>query len=73
MPVNNTSVQVTTVPGPVTLAQPAPDNVVTTSLIANPLFPNDIVVYVNASASALAPGRLNVGDKVKIRYRVIAY
>lgn len=66
------TVSIVTVAGPITSAQPAPNNVVTVKLLP-PAYPNDIVVYANAGSTANTPGTLNVGDSVTIRYRVFIY
>lgn len=66
------NVSVTGIAGPITLAQPAPNNVLSVKLLP-PVYPTDILIYVNAGATANAPGRLNVGDTVVIRYRVYVH
>lgn len=70
--VSPATVAVTTIAGAITAAQPVPNNVVTVKLLP-PAYPNDIAVYANAGNTANAPGKLNVGDSVTIRYRVFVY
>ncbi len=66
------NVSVTGIAGAITLAQPAPNNVLSVKLLP-PAYPTDIAIYVNAGATANVPGRLNVGDSVVIRYRVYVH
>lgn len=70
--VSPANVSMTGVAGAITLAQPAPNNVVSVNLLP-PAYPTDVHIYVNAGATANVPGRLNVGDSVIIRYRVYVH